>query len=121
MPKLAERGITCMFVGYAMTRHEMVYCMWTPQSNRVVISCDITWFKRMYFQKKVKDPEIVTEINAEARENVDPETSSNEFPVITDEDAGDDDVSKKDDNMAHAEQLLDMTTDDDPNEMTETT
>ena len=49
-PKLADKGVQCMFVGYAHKHGGDVYRMWNPNTNRVHISRDVIWLKRMYFK-----------------------------------------------------------------------
>ena len=57
-----------MFVGYAINHDGDVYCMWDPNTNRVLISRDIIWLKRMYFEPKVI-PEIEVQPAIEVSEN----------------------------------------------------
>ena len=44
MPKIADRGITCMFVGYAKQHGTDVYDMWDPMNNILYVTRDIIWF-----------------------------------------------------------------------------
>ena len=48
--KVLDRGIQCMFVGYAMNHDGDVYRMWNPETVRVMISRDVIWLKRMFFE-----------------------------------------------------------------------
>ena len=48
-PKLANKGVTCMFTGYANAHVAGVYQMWDPATNRVHVSWDVVWLKRMYY------------------------------------------------------------------------
>ena len=50
-PKLANRGVTCMFTGYANAHTSGVYQMWDPVTNRVHVSCNVVWLKRMYYRQ----------------------------------------------------------------------
>ena len=50
IPKLANRGVTCMFMGYANAHVSDVYRMWDPVTNRVHVSCNVVWLKRMYYR-----------------------------------------------------------------------
>jgi hypothetical protein len=60
--KLEDRGVTCMFVGYAEDHSSDCYRMWDPKTNRVHVTRDIIWLRRMFFIKTVfgKDDIIVT-------------------------------------------------------------
>lgn len=45
--KLADHGVQCMFVGYAL-QHEGDCCrMWVPTTNGVHVTRDVIWLKRM--------------------------------------------------------------------------
>eukprot|EP00957_Ditylum_brightwellii_P162882 12403408-Ditylum_brightwellii.AAC.1 len=55
MPKMKPRGVTSMMVGYTTSHIDGVYCMWSPNTNRILISRDVTWLKQMYF--KCQKPE----------------------------------------------------------------
>ena len=50
--KVLDRGVQCMFVGYAMEHDGDVYRMWNPETDRVLISRDVIWMKRMFFEPK---------------------------------------------------------------------
>ena len=50
-PKLGDRGVQCMFVGYAVDHAGDCYRMWDPRTGRVHESRDIIWLKRMFFTK----------------------------------------------------------------------
>eukprot|EP00957_Ditylum_brightwellii_P139208 10610137-Ditylum_brightwellii.AAC.1 len=66
------RGITCMMSGYAVNNTDGVYRMWNPASNRVLVSQDVTWLKRMFFQPINPPPELVVNtdsIDIEDRES----------------------------------------------------
>jgi hypothetical protein len=60
-PKLANRGVHCMFIGYAEDHDGDVYHMWNPKTERVHITWDVIWMKQMMFTKGVTD--TVIEIN----------------------------------------------------------
>jgi hypothetical protein len=57
-PKIADRGIPCMLVGYALDHAGDVYRMWNPKTGRVHVTRDIIWLRRMFF-KKIEDPEEI--------------------------------------------------------------
>ena len=50
-PKLADRGLTCMMVGYALDHDGDVYRMYNPDTKRVHVTRDIKWLDRMFFCK----------------------------------------------------------------------
>ena len=45
--KLEKIGVQCMFVGYAKDHAGDVYRMWDPTTNRVHVTRDVIWLKRM--------------------------------------------------------------------------
>ena len=45
MAKLMDRGIQCMFVGYAKDHTGATYRMWNKQTNGIHITRDIIWLK----------------------------------------------------------------------------
>ena len=50
-PKLKDRGITCMFVGYAGQHAGDCYEMLNWETKRIIETRDVTWLNRMYFEK----------------------------------------------------------------------
>ena len=50
--KLEDRGTTCMLVGYALNHDHGVYRMWNPNTDRLVVTRDVIWLRRMYFENK---------------------------------------------------------------------
>ena len=63
--KLDDRGVTCMMVGYSTMHAINVYRMWDPLTERVHISRDILWLKRMYFETN-RNKEISANENGHA-------------------------------------------------------
>ena len=59
--KIEDRGTTCMLVGYAIKRDSGVYRMWNETTNRVIVSKDVIWLKRMYFLQTTAVPDIINE------------------------------------------------------------
>ena len=49
--KVNDRGIQCIFVGYALQHSPDTYRMWNPKTNSVLVSRDIIWLRRMYYPK----------------------------------------------------------------------
>ena len=64
-PKLADRGVPCMFVGYALNHPGDCYRMWNPETNRVHETRDVIWMKRMFFPKTSRVYEIQKENGAD--------------------------------------------------------
>lgn len=50
MPKLANRGVQCVFVGYALDHSGDTYRMWDPDTSGVHVTRDIIWLRRMFYQ-----------------------------------------------------------------------
>ena len=50
-PKLKDRGVQCMFVGYSMDHDGDVYRMFNPATSRIVTTRDVIWMRRMYYAK----------------------------------------------------------------------
>ena len=48
-PKIANKGIKCMFVGYSLDHTGDCYRMWDPLTGWIHISRDIKWLDKMYF------------------------------------------------------------------------
>jgi hypothetical protein len=71
-PKVADRGETCMFVGYNMNSGEDVFRMWNPKTNRIHRTHDIRWLDTMYFKPSA----------TKARESIDDKTETNRFEVF---------------------------------------
>jgi hypothetical protein len=63
-PKLADRGITCMLVGYADYHTGDCYKMLNWKTKRILVTRDVLWLKRTYFGnfkgELQKDKSIVT-------------------------------------------------------------
>eukprot|EP00957_Ditylum_brightwellii_P002720 209034-Ditylum_brightwellii.AAC.1 len=53
-PKLNDRGVTCMMVGYAVKHEADCYEMLDPRTGTVYKTRDIIWLKRMYYQKMLQ-------------------------------------------------------------------
>jgi len=61
-PKLGDRGITCMFVGYAQDHAGNCYEMSNIETKRIMQTRDLTWLGKMYFQSDDR-PEINVSVN----------------------------------------------------------
>ena len=53
MPKIGDRGVTCMFVGFITNYDDNVYSMWNPDKNIIHNMHDIIWLKYMFYQEKL--------------------------------------------------------------------
>jgi Reverse transcriptase (RNA-dependent DNA polymerase)/Zinc knuckle len=94
-PKLRDRGLNCMFVGYATDHAGDVYYMWNPKTNGVHVTRDIVWLKRMFYPAPARceltsivDPMT----NIEVEEGVEVEEGANEANEA-DDDSEDDTVT----------------------------
>ena len=81
--KMANRGITCMFVGYCKSHAENVYRMWNPTTNNVHELQDVTWLKRMYCCQEPTMLEISTGVPSGFRERDANVTSSGNVTINT--------------------------------------
>ena len=51
VPKLTNKGSSCMFVRCAEDYAGDFYQMWEPEKNYVFVTRDLLWLKRMHFNK----------------------------------------------------------------------
>ena len=59
-PKLQDRGVHCIFVGYALNHPVGCYCMYDPVTHRVHQSRDVVWLHRMFYEKHNNTAELNT-------------------------------------------------------------
>ena len=52
-PKISDRGVTCMYVGYNTNSGDDVYRIWNPDKNIIHITHDIIWLKMMFYKEKL--------------------------------------------------------------------
>ncbi len=52
--KIGDRGVTGMFVGYALNCNGDCYRMWNPNTKKIFDTCDIVFLKRMFFGTPTK-------------------------------------------------------------------
>ena len=50
--KVKPRGVTCVFIGYAANHDGNCYRMWNPDTNMVMMSRDVVFLQRMFFEKE---------------------------------------------------------------------
>ena len=68
-PKMDDRGITCMFVGYPDNHSGDAYEMLNWNTKRVLVTRDIIWLNRMYFTDQEQDNTDVVDDGYEAGEH----------------------------------------------------
>jgi hypothetical protein len=68
-PKVKDRGIQCMFVGYALDHLGDMYQMWDLETGGVHVSRDIIWMKRMFYEKKDKEESEVNPMETDGVDN----------------------------------------------------
>lgn len=61
-PKVNDKGVHCMFVGYADDHAGDVYEMWDPKTKRIHKTRDVIWLKRMFYEKPKDKKEFVPRI-----------------------------------------------------------
>ena len=59
-PKLQDRRIHCIFIGYAENHPEGCYRMYDPATRRVCQSCYVVWLHRMFYKKCNSNAELNT-------------------------------------------------------------
>jgi hypothetical protein len=87
-PKLADRGVHCMFIGYTDDHDGHVYHMWNPKTERVHITQDVIWMKHMIFTKGIAEP--VTEVNNDNTEDGQDDNKNPADPVEVEHSGSDD-------------------------------
>ena len=50
--KLEDRGVPCIFVGYATDHDGDVYRMWDPRTGGIHETRDVIWLRQMFYTKK---------------------------------------------------------------------
>jgi hypothetical protein len=81
-PKLDDRGVQCVFVGYALEHSGNTYRMWDPKTGGIHLSRDVIWLRQMYYkpneaQAAYVEVDDATIIEAEKRDPQE-ESSSND-------------------------------------------
>jgi hypothetical protein len=71
-PKLANRGIQCVFVGYALGHLGDTYRMWNPVTDGVHQTRDVIWLRQMYYKPVEQQASYITieEDMAQATEQI---------------------------------------------------
>jgi hypothetical protein len=65
--KVKDRGVTMLFIGYAMQHEGDCWRMYNPETKRVSQTRDVIWLNRMFYEKPnakttMEDPVIVLEV-----------------------------------------------------------
>ena len=101
-PKVADRGIQCMFVGYALDHAPDCYRMWNPSTNRLMITRDIIWLQRMFYQRPqyiADGPALGTAQDTTQGTEIGPvDNKDEEWEVIGEHAAGQQSTSNNNDN-----------------------
>ena len=77
-PKIEDRGVTCMLVGYADNHTGDCYEMLNWETKRIMLTRDVIWLNRMYFSQTGAEEEVVSEIP-------DIDENENEKEIVNDE------------------------------------
>lgn len=62
--KIKDRGVHCMFAGYATNHSGDCFHMWDPTTGGIRRSCDIVWLHCMHYQKPSNAKELEVDNNA---------------------------------------------------------
>ena len=69
-PKVLDRGMTCVFVGYAVDHEGDCYLMWNPATMRVHTTRDVIWLNRFYYRQNTQGDEAVDMLRIVASDKV---------------------------------------------------
>ena len=59
-PKFSDRGVQCVFIGYALGHSGDTYRMWDPKTGGVHVTRDVIWLRRMYYAPSETQNNYVT-------------------------------------------------------------
>ena len=82
-PKVANRGVQCMMVGYALGHAHDCYRMLNWETKRIHVTRDVIWLRRMYFS--LQNP-VGVDVSANR-------ANANQYQALADNDSDDDDVA----------------------------
>ena len=99
--KVNPRGVECMMVVYTSNHADGVYKMWNPNTNRIIVSRDIIWMRRMFYNPAAVNVSLDVEVGGDDVDN-DSATSG----VENADDDNDKDVDE--DNDADTEEDVNM-------------
>jgi hypothetical protein len=57
-PKLANRGVQCVFVGYLLGHSGDTYRMWNPVTDGIHQTRDVIWLQQMYYKLVEQHPTL---------------------------------------------------------------
>ena len=60
-PKLEDRGVHCIFVGYSLTHPADCFWIYDRKPQTLCVSGNIVWLHRMFYQKQKSVQEMVTD------------------------------------------------------------
>lgn len=92
-PKLADRGIQCMFVGHSKDHDGDCYEMWYPKTNSIYHSRDVVWLKRMYYNQVPEEGVEHETMELQSDDVLEPVEPNND-DAMSDEAASDDEEEK---------------------------
>jgi hypothetical protein len=121
-PKEADRGVTCIMVGYPSNHAGDCYRMWDPETKRVNESRDVVWLRCMFFTKKSSESEalelgpirnlgelepihVEQERTNEAGEGMD-STEAEQSEALENKEANENDIITEVDDEAVAEEVI---------------
>ena len=96
VPRVADWGMQCMMVGYAIDHDRDCYRMWDPNKARVHEIRDIIWSKHMFYQKQnIQNVNIGMELfdlvtpASKSRKRIEEESESDDNERIDNDDGAD--------------------------------
>ena len=70
-PKIGDKGLVCMFVGYALQHPSDCYRMYNCKTGRIHVTRDVKWLHKMFFNEdKEPNNDVVADMNNDTDENV---------------------------------------------------
>jgi hypothetical protein len=103
-PKLSDRGVTCMFVGYAVDHDGDCYEMLVINNGTIYVTRDVVWLKRMYFRQSPSEDEeegiylpiyLPTDVGVRESKRLATNDNDEEETVNTPDDKDDEDEDEK--------------------------
>ena len=60
-PKLVDKGVHCILLGYLLDNASDCCRMWNSGTNGAYVTCDIIWLKIMFYQRTLLGINMVVE------------------------------------------------------------
>lgn len=79
-PKMGDRGITCMMVGYAGNHNGDCYEMLNMKTKRVLETRDVRWLNRMYFNENSPETDGIEQESSEDESDTESDEESDKEP-----------------------------------------